>query len=390
MDPLKRDEFDLLVLGKILWDAKYEIARNVFIVSVLAVIFAFMLPKTYRSTALLMPPSQNASSGLLNSLNSLPFGNFMSPSGDESQSSIAILKSRNVMESVVDSFDLVNVYDCETVEKAVIGLSESVGFSIEDEGTIKIATTHGTGWFHPDEEEELARNLTADMANYFVKELDRVSKELKTQQASFQRQFIERRYLQNLEDLESAENNLLRFQEENQMIALPEQTRVAIEAAAEIKGLILANHVSMEVYKSTLNEDHPDVKRLQKETEELQKQLNRMQNGAQLHTQNSSGLFPTFTDVPKLGVDLIRLQREVEVQNTLFIYLTQQYEEAKIKEAKDTPTVQVLDHAIPHQLKYKPQRFRVLLIGVVFSSLLSAYWVYFRARFRYKSQLPNP
>jgi len=80
----------------------------------------------------------------------------------------------------------------------------------------------------------------------------------------------------------------------------------------------------------------------------------------------------------KLG----RLMREVEVQNTLYTFLTQQYEEAKIQEARDTPTVQILDHAVLPKLKYKPVRSRVFLIGFVLSTVFSMYYVYFRRRWQ--------
>ena len=97
---------------------------------------------------------------------------------------------------------------------------------------------------------------------------------------------------------------------------------------------------------------------------------------------NFKNLFPIFADIPDLGVQLLRLNREVEIQNTLFIFLTQQYEEAKIQEAKNTPTVQVLDYALIPNIKYKPVRSRLLIIAFAFSSIFSMYFVYFRTRWK--------
>ena len=89
-----------------------------------------------------------------------------------------------------------------------------------------------------------------------------------------------------------------------------------------------------------------------------------------------------FSEIPDLGVQLLRLKREVEIQNTLFIFLTKQYEEAKIQEAKNTPTVQVLDNALIPNIKYKPVRSRLLIIAFAFSSIFSMYFVYFRTRWK--------
>ena len=58
------DDIDLFRIGKILWSSKLEIIRNVFIVSILSVVLAFMLPKTYRSASIIMPPTTSSERGI--------------------------------------------------------------------------------------------------------------------------------------------------------------------------------------------------------------------------------------------------------------------------------------------------------------------------------------
>ena len=58
-------------------------------------------------------------------------------------------------------------------------------------------------------------------------------------------------------------------------------------------------------------------------------------------------LSPAMIAVPELALQYARLFRQVKVQETLFTLLTSQYEQAKIAEARDTPTVQVLDSGVP-------------------------------------------
>ena len=58
------------------------------------------------------------------------------------------------------------------------------------------------------------------------------------------------------------------------------------------------------------------------------------------------------------------------------------YEEAKIQEARDTPTVQVLDNAILPELKYKPVRSRIVIVAFALSAIFSIYFVYFRTRWQ--------
>ena len=108
---------------------------------------------------------------------------------------------------------------------------------------------------------------------------------------------------------------------------------------------------------------------METEISELNKRLEELDNGEKEIT-----MIPGFSEVPDLGLELGRLMRDMEVQNTLYTFLTQQYEEAKIQEAKDTPTVQVLDEAKIPIKKYRPRRallvvstfLLILLINVIF------------------------
>ena len=70
--------------------------------------------------------------------------------------------------------------------------------------------------------------------------------------------------------------------------------------------------------------------------------------------------------VPEVGLQYARLFRELKLQETLMEFLLPQYEQAKIQEAKDTPTVQVLDKAVPPDLRAKPKRaIMVIMVGFI-------------------------
>ena len=375
------DEISMPLLVSIFWNERRLILRNVFIVSLAAIIFSLIMPKTFRSTAVLMHPSSDDQSGILGALSQqMPFGSFIQGGKDESMDFMAILKSRTVMESVIHEFGLIDYYQSDNVERALESLRENVNIEIQEEGTITTSVNVSTGWFHPEEEELNARQMCASMANYFIEQLDAVNKGLKIEKASFQRLFIEKRYRQNIVDLKNAEENFKIFQEDHKMISLPEQTNAAIQAASAIKAQQLASEVQFGVLTKTLNPNHPDVVRLNNEIKELKIKLNEMDYGYNISGQDK--LFPIFSEVPELGIQLMRLTREVEIQNTLFTFLTQQYEDAKIQEAKNTPTVQVLDKGKIPELKYKPARARIVIIGFTFSLVISMYYLHFLNRWK--------
>ena len=174
-----------------------------------------------------------------------------------------------------------------------------------------------------------------------------------------------------------AEEVLKTFQETHNAVALPEQTSASIQVSSEILSRISIQKVKLSVLEETLSETHPEVQFLKSELFGLQKELDKMDFG-----DPEGAVIPSFSNVPELGLELGRLMRDVEVQNTLYNFLTQQYEEAKIQEAKDTPTVQVLDYAILPDVKFKPVRSRILIIAFAVSTIFSIYFVYFRTRWQ--------
>ncbi|SVE64545.1 uncharacterized protein METZ01_LOCUS517399, partial [marine metagenome] len=170
---------------------KIFIFFNVFSVSIIALLLSFLLPKTYRASAVMMPPITKSDLGAFSPLIDSPFGDLFSKTTDETMSMIAILKSRTVLANVVNQFSLLGFYEVEHIEQAIESLTDHLIVDLDDEGTIRVSVDVKTKWFHPDNEEENAKQLSADIANYFIIQLDHMNKKLQTEQASFNRIFIE-------------------------------------------------------------------------------------------------------------------------------------------------------------------------------------------------------
>jgi uncharacterized protein involved in exopolysaccharide biosynthesis len=74
----------------------------------------------------------------------------------------------------------------------------------------------------------------------------------------------------------------------------------------------------------------------------------------------------------------VKLAREVKIQEVLVTLLTQQLEQARIAEARDTPVVQVLDRAVPSARYSRPRAARngaiagviMLVLGVSLAVIL--------------------
>lgn len=350
------------------------IAINFIAVCLLTTMIVFLLPKWYRATTTIMPPRKDFGVlGLSTVIDNLPFAGFDLLKGSEDLLIyVAILNSRTVMESVAEKFDLQRIYEVEDPEKAVKALRKNVEIRIEKEGIISVSVLDND------------RQRVAAMANAFAEYLDSLNVELNIEKARNNRIFIERRFDQNKEDLRRAEEELKAFQEKYGAIALPEQTAAAIKGAAELQAKIMLTEVELRLMEKYLAPTHDEVVRKRNELAELRKKLNEMKygSGSVADGKVNEDLFIPFIEVPQVGLDYARRFRELEVQKTLYQLLIQQYEQAKIQEAKDVPTVQVLDKAIPPLRKAKPKRLTIVLLSGISATFIFIFFIFASERLR--------
>ena len=369
----KIDEMGFVDILLIINAFRKRIIVNILFVSIITVIISLIIPKTYTARSVLMPPSSSSETSISNmfSDSDLPFGGLVSRSEEESMRLIAILKSRTALESIIDKFNLIEYYKSKNIEEALESLQNYTSIEITDEGTIAIDVNVETGWFHLDDDEIYARNLSADIVNQYVIELDSINKILQMEQAAHQRKFLGERFSKNLDDLMAAEDKLKTYKKNHGIISIDDQKKSAIESASAIKNQIMINEVQIEVVSSKLQSDHPDAISMQDELDELKNKLHEIQYGNNFESDIDNNLFLILSDVPDMEAELRNLNREVEVYNTLFIYLTQQYEDAKIQEAKNTPTIQLLDAAQAPINKSAPKRFLMLVIMILITFIVT-------------------
>lgn len=353
-----------------------------------AAVISLLLPKTYEATTSLLPQLESKEGGALAALltagaaggiaQNLGIGLPGVPT-TPTDIFVAILRSRVMADDVIGQFQLEGRYDEPTLEDTRDELIERVRITVSKEKVIKVVV------------EDHDPQVAADMANFYVANLDRLHRTVNVSKASQNRAFIERRLKETQSSLVASEEALRDFQTKNKAVAVEAQSKAMIEAAATIQAQITAQEVQLQVMSSYLSQDNPELARVRSSIDELKKQLRLMESGKGGKGMVSDDrLHPAMVSVPELALQYGRLLRELKVQETLYALLTSQYEQAKITEARDTPTVQVLDPAIPADRHSRPRvGFNVLMAGVsaFCIAVLIAYLLESRERRRAQSGL---
>jgi hypothetical protein len=82
-------------------------------------------------------------------------------------------------------------------------------------------------------------------------------------------------------------------------------------------------------------------------------------------------MYPPIRKLPLLGVEWADLYRRMKIQETVYELLNQQYELARIQEAKEIPAVNVVDPANVPERKSSPHRLLIVL-GLTLISVTGA------------------
>jgi uncharacterized protein involved in exopolysaccharide biosynthesis len=211
------------------------------------------------------------------------------------------------------------------------------------------------------------------LANTFIDELQKKSQQLNLTKASTERSFLEKRLVMVKQDLKVAEDEMKRFQEKNKTIKADSQAAAAIEGIARIRAEVAIKEVQLAALRNSMTDESTDVRTLLAGITKLKSQLNSMSG-----TGEAGGVIPSVGNAPSIGVEYVRRLRELKTQEALFEQLTKQFEMAKISEARDSSSLQVLDEAVPPLRKSKPKRSLIVILSAVTAFFCSIFLVFIK------------
>jgi uncharacterized protein involved in exopolysaccharide biosynthesis len=362
---------------RLLWVHRGLVCRATLGAMLASALAAFLIPARYQSTARLMPPDNSNASGLALQLASLSgsagglggIANEMLGLKSTSDVFVGILTSRTAEDNLIRQFDLQKLYRDRRMQDARQDLAEHTEISVDRKSQIiSVSVTDGSP------------QRAAAMAQAYVAELNRLVADLSTSSARRERLFLEDRLKTVNRDLESAEKQFSQFASQNAAIDIKEQGKAMVEAAATLQGERIAAQSEYEGLKQIYSDQNVRVRSSKARIDELQNQLDKLggKNETATAVSPASGpaLYPSLRKLPLLGVAYADLYRETMIQEAVLETLTKEYEMAKIEEAKEIPTVKVLDVAEIPDKKTFPPRLLILFLGTAFGVAGASAWIF--------------
>lgn len=349
----------LIVLAK----HKRRIAYFTAGVAVLSAVISLLLPKWYTANAKILPPQQNQSvaASMLGQLG--PLGPLLAGGGggllgihNPNEMYISMLRSRTVGDKLIDRFDLMKVYQLKLRVEALKHL-----------GTVTEITSGAKDNIISISVEDRDPKLAAEITNAYVDELDKLTKTLAVTDAGKRRIFFEREAKSATDDLATAEQELKLTEEKTGVIEPSSQSRVMLQAYADLRAAVTAKEVEVEAMKSFATPNNPDLVRVENELAALKGQVSAYEAG---HGGRPIGDI-ALEKVPARALEYFRKLREVKYREAVMELMLKQYEIARIDEAKDSSMIQVLDKALPPEKRSWPSRTLLVLASTLLALMIA-------------------
>jgi len=358
----EEDEISLLDLLQVVVDNLRLLVLGPLLAGILALGYSFFITPTFTATAkFLSPQQQSGASAMLQSLGALG-GMAGAAAGlkNPADQYVALLKSRSVLDALIDRFKLMERYEATVRESVRAALMGSAIITSGKDGLITIDFSDKDPAF------------AAQLANAHIEELSQLMNRLAVTEAQQRRLFFEKQ-------LNTAKANLIKselaLKSSGVSSSTLKTTPAAISELASLKAGITAQEIKIGSMRGYLNDSAPAMKQAYTELAAMRAQLNQGEK-ADTVTDSADG-------------DYITKFREFKYHETLFELFTKQYEMARIDEAREGAVIQVVDAALPPELKAKPKKAMIAILTTLASGFALLLFVFVRHSLRNAQQTPE-
>jgi len=334
--------------GEIVFARRFKLAAFVLAVGVIAAGLSLLLKPWFAAEARLLPPAENNDiisnlTGMIESSALNRIGMFTTSS--PSDIIVEIMKSRRIRESVIRKFNLQRQYKMKNMDNTLKELNQHVSVKSASSGIVSIRV------------EDPSKVQAADMANFMVSELDRFNREVLNTRGKRMRVFLEERLADAQRHMAEVDATLAAYEQKHGVLVTPDEN--AARGMSDLVSRRIALQVRRAYVTSYSSEDSPEVRSIDAELQAFDRELGQL---------------------PEVKNEGQRLALDSAIQHKVFTLLSAQYEQARIDEMRDVPTVTVLDDARPPDLKSRPKRSVLVLIAMVIATAGSLGWMYWSWR----------
>ena len=198
--------------------------------------------------------------------------------------------------------------------------------------------------------------------NSVIKNYEHQDKEFGVLSAGRSLDFIEKQLPVTKDSLKEAEDKLNEFRHKNATLDLSLEAKSVMENLTKIESELTSLDTKEAEVSELFTKDHPNYQALIEKKKVLQNA--------------KSDLVKRVAAMPQLQQDVIRLTRDVEIEQQVYMQLLNKQQEFSIMKASNAGRVRIVDAAVTLEEPIKPKKPLILLLLTVgFAGLASLYFM---------------
>lgn len=354
------DEIGLLEIVQVLREYWKSLVLVPLATGTAALAFSFAMTPIYTGTARILPPQQQSGGAM--ALLSQQLGSLAGIAGaaagikSPGDQFVSMLRSRTIADKLIERFELRALYEADFAEDARRSLASN--------STITVGSKDGVITIEVDDE---SPQRAAAIANAYVEELETMLQSLALTESAQRRAFFAQQLEAARRELAAAEESLRRSGVSESVLRA--EPRATLEEVARLKAALTAAEIRVASMKGYLSDAHPDMRQAVQEIAVLRGRLaSADRNGGSRQDGE--------------GSDYVARYRAFKYTETLYELMAKQYEIARIDEARDAVSVQMIDVAVPAEKKSKPRKALIAAITATGTFIVMVFVVAMRRGMR--------
>lgn len=314
---------------------------------VLGAMAAYTIRPKYDAEVRFLPPAEKQSLSPLS----------LFPTKSPGDHYLGLVSSRTVADDIIERQHLMEYFHAKNLSDARRGLA-SISKIVVDKDQFVTVTVRAA-------EPKTAVNI----ANEYLAALYRLNNAISIAEAKHRWEFYEEPLEDEKNKLAGAEEDLKQVQQKTGMVLPEAQARLGLSALAELKQQIAIREVQLASLRTGGTDQNFRIVQLKSQIENLHAQVERMQQQT-----GGQGTTASTSQLPALTMEIERKAREVKFHETLFGILSRQYENARVDQSY-TPSIELVDRAVPPDEKSWPPRKVLMLVGLVGGAFLGVLYL---------------
>jgi len=353
----KSDEVTLLEYYRIIMRKKWFTGIVVTVITIIALIYSLFATKTYRAQAIILPIGGGGGGGIA-AMAAAAFGLSSIGGGTKNEQFMVLLGSRTLAEKIITKYDLKKILFAESWDKEN-NTWKDFGGAPSMQKTARILKGHMD--FGEDKKtgvisvSAVSRDpkFSAKLANIYVENLREYINDNALTMAKRNRIFVEGQLSENKRELLNVGKTINEFYKGGRVSDVESRVDVLLSVTEAFD-----NESNLIIHDISHSKDL--WSRIESEKENLQKKLQATE---------------IVQDIPQqIYLQYLVLRREL--LGKMNALLTQQYEMAKIEEGQKDLAFQIIDPAQVPELKYKPQRSKIVIFSFMASIFLAFFYIF--------------